>query len=172
MKKSILVLLFTLTSISCAQTKKAEKNIKYIDFELSQISSTETFKLSSLVGKNLILLNFWATWCPYCVKEIPELKMLHEKYKDKNFVILAVNIGEPKNKVLNFKNSYSIDYNILLDLNGSVARMYGVRGIPTNFLINQSGEIIFVDHYLPDEKLIEDNLLKFKKETKTKKEKK
>ncbi|MFN3550659.1 MAG: peroxiredoxin family protein [Endomicrobiia bacterium] len=159
MKKTILLSLLFLTSISCAKTKKTE-NYKYIDFELQKLSSTETIKLSSFVGKNLILLNFLTTWCPYCVREIPQLKQLQEKYEDKGLKIIAVNIGEKETEVEKFVKKQDITYTVLLDLQGKVARQYAVRGIPTNFLINLKGEIIFAGHHLPDELLIERNLLK------------
>lgn len=161
MKKILFLYILFLTSLSCSQVKK-ENNTKYkfIDFELNKLESAETFKLSSVVGKNLILLNFWTTWCPYCVREIPELKELQKEYKEKGLQIIAVNIGEPINEVSNFVKKQEIDYIVLLDSQGKVARQYGVRGIPMNFLINTKGEIIFAGHYLPDKVLLEKNLPK------------
>ncbi len=159
MKKTILLSLLFLASINCAKTKNIE-SYKYIDFELPKLSSNETIKLSSFVGKNLILLNFWTTWCPYCLREIPELKQLQKKYENKGLKIIAVNISEKETEVSKFVKKQQINYTILLDSKGKVARQYSVRGIPTNFLINLKGEIIFTGHYLPDEILIEKNLIR------------
>ncbi|MEN3014056.1 MAG: TlpA disulfide reductase family protein [Endomicrobiia bacterium] len=166
---TILVFTLLMTDNIYSQQKENKSKIKYIDFEAQQLSSTETFKLSSFVGKKLILLNFWTTWCPYCVAEVPHLIELYNKYKDKGLEILAINIGEPKNKVENFVVSQKIPYRVLLDLHGKVAKQYGVRGIPTNFLINKSGEVIFVGYDLPDLSLIEKNLLRDKDKKDTEK---
>ena len=170
--KKIITILLLLTTAACAQTKKQkEASLKYIDFELPILNSTESFKLSNIIGKKLILLNFWTTWCPYCVKEIPDLKALYEKYNEKGLEIVAINIGEPQQEVSKFVKAKEVGYMIVLDKKGQVARNYGVRGIPTNFLVGINGEIIFAGHSLPEEKIIEDNLPK-QPTTKTEKLKK
>lgn len=165
-----LIILILFSSLSFGYTQINEAN-KYVDFELKIVGSTETIKLSKIVGQRLVLLNFWTTWCPYCVKEIPELKRIYNKYKENGLVVVGVNIGEPETKVLNFIRVNSIPYKVVLDQNGIVARSYGVRGIPTNFIININGEIIFADHFLPNEKFLEENLPK-KIQKESKKEKK
>jgi len=149
-----------LTTIAFAQTKKKENSLKYLDFELPVVNSTETLKLSNIVGKKLVLLNFWATWCPYCVREIPDLKNVYEKYKNKGLEIVAVNIGESSKEVSKFVEIKEIEYKVVLDQKTQVARMYGVRGIPTNFLIGLDGNVIFGGYVMPDEKIIEENLPK------------
>jgi thiol-disulfide isomerase/thioredoxin len=112
------------------------------------------------LAKKLVLLNFWATRCPYCVREIPDLKNVYEKYKDKGLEIVAVNIGESSKEVSKFVEIKEIKYKVVLDQKTQVARMYGVRGIPTNFLIGLDGNVIFADYVMPDEKIIEENLPK------------
>ncbi|MCS7152309.1 MAG: TlpA family protein disulfide reductase [Endomicrobia bacterium] len=172
MKKIIVMLILLTVGNIYSQTKKVYKEtVKYIDFEAQQIVSTDTFKLSSIVGKKLILINFWTTWCPYCVEEIPHLINLYNKYKDNGLEILAINIGEPKNKVENFVISEKIPYKILLDTQGKIARQYGVRGIPTNFLISPEGNIIFAGHSLPNFELIEKNFPKVRQSIEKKKKK-
>ena len=167
--KKIISILLLLTTIACAQTKKQkETSLKYIDFELPILNSTESFKLSSIVGQKVVLLNFWATWCPYCVEEVPDLKAVYEKYKDKGLEIVAVNIGETNKDVANFVEAKEIKYKVVLDQKAQVARMYGVRGIPTNFLIGLDGNIIFAGYTMPDEKIIEEDLPK-EQNSKTKK---
>ncbi|MFQ3675912.1 MAG: TlpA disulfide reductase family protein [Endomicrobiia bacterium] len=131
---------------------------KYTDFTLQNLKG-ENVKLSDLVGEKVILLNFWTTWCPYCVREIPELKKYYSEYKEKGLEILAINIQEAPNQVKNFVSKRNIDYPILLDRDGSVAQQYGVRGIPTNYLISKDGVIIFSGHQLPLEEYIQRSLL-------------
>ncbi|MCX7956745.1 MAG: TlpA family protein disulfide reductase [Endomicrobia bacterium] len=169
MKKILMFLIIIISFVTLySQTNKFSK---YIDFEAQHVTSTDTFRLSSVVGKKLVLLNFWTTWCPYCVAEIPPLIELYNKYKDRGIEILAINIGEPKNKVENFVSSQKINYRVLLDIQGKIAKHYGVRGIPTNFLISPQGEIIFGGHNLPTLELIEKNLPKTKQSQTDKKKK-
>jgi len=152
---------FMLTSAYSADVKMKTKdkgNQKYLDFELPDLSSKQNFKLSTIVGKKLVLLHFWTTWCPFCRAEISALNNLHGKYKDRGLAIVSVNIRESKNTVSKFTSSKGINYIVLLDQKAEVADMYGIRGIPTNFIINLKGEVIFKGHELPDEKTIEENL--------------
>lgn len=101
-------------------------------------------KLSDLKGK-VVLLDFWATWCPPCRKGIPDLIALKEQYKAKGFEVVGVSIDEftrdTKAEVVPFIKEYGINYPVVygtMDL----ARAYdGVSSIPTSFLINQKGEI-------------------------------
>ena len=148
---NVVMYIFT-TTIIFAQSNK------YIDFTLQNLKG-ENIKLSDLAGQKVILLNFWTTWCPYCVKEIPELKKYYSEYKDKGLEILAINIQETPNQVKNFISKRNVDYPILLDKDGSVANQYGVRGIPTNYLISKDGMIIFSGHSLPSEENIRQSLL-------------
>ncbi len=175
MKKFKILTLFALMltfNFACAASKQQlQESVKYIDFELPSLTTT-TFKLSNIVGKKLVLLNFWATWCPYCVREIPQLKQIYETYKDKGLEIVAVNLGDSYKEVASFAERYNIRYTILLDQKGTSARSYMVQGIPTNFLIDLKGNIIFAGHHLPDAGLIEPNLPKLKLQKKNKTEKK
>lgn len=157
--KLLLLGIFLIFSLACAKQEESHESVKYVDFELPSFS-TSNVKLSDFVGKKLVLLNFWATWCPYCVKEIPQLKEIYSKYKSKGLEIIAVNLGENQKNVEKFIKNYNIEYLILLDQRGISARMYGVQGIPTNFLIDLKGNVIFAGHHLPNSKLIEENLPK------------
>ena len=96
--------------------------------------------LESLLNGKEIVLNFWASWCPSCRAEIPRLIEFAEKYKDK-IEIVGVNMGELKETVQSFIESNGIKYKILLDPNGKVGKLYMVRAIPTNYLIDKDGSI-------------------------------
>ncbi len=140
------------------------KTNKFIDFTLKNLNNEEV-KLNEIVGDKVILLNFWTTWCPYCVKEIPELVDIYSKYKDKGLEILAVNIQENHNQIKKFVSRYKMEYPVLLDTNANVARSYGVRGIPTNFLIDINGDIVFAHNILPPEDVIIKSLDKLTNQT-------
>jgi len=107
------------------------------DFKLKTLEGKEV-SLSDFKGK-VVLINFWATWCPPCLEEMVLFDEVYEKYKDRGFVILAVNM-DPEN-LPNFENVYSFPILIgkeeLLDL-------YGVDGFPTSFLLDREGKIVKV----------------------------
>ncbi len=87
---------------------------------------------------------FSTTWCPYCRTEIPQLKELYAKYKEKGLEILNIDIQESKERVSAYANKHKLPYKILLDTDGMVATMYGVRGVPTKVLINKDGTVLCV----------------------------
>ena len=171
MLKTLLLIYIFYNYIFSQQNTNLIQN-KFIDFELPSIS-TYNIKLSDLVGKKLILLNFWTTWCPYCKQEIPRLITLANKYKDKNLEIIGINIREPEKMVKKFAENKQINYTIVLDTAAVVAKKYNIKGIPTNFIINKEGNIVFVGPLLPTEEIIIKNLIEFeKKEVETNKKRK
>lgn len=112
------------------------------DFTVKDLSGNRV-SLSSFKGKP-ILLNIWATWCPYCRKERAYLNSLYEEYKDKGLVIIAVSIDNSTERVKRYLKRIPAGYVVLIDeegIDGVVARSYGVYGLPTSFLINRNGII-------------------------------
>ncbi len=157
MLKLFIIILIFFSNLFTQQNDNLQNN--YIDFELPSIS-TYNIKLSDIVGKKLIILNFWASWSPYCVQEVPYLVELANKYKDKNLEIVAINIGEHEKIVKKFVSNKKINYIVVLDTTAEVAKKYNIKGIPTNYVIDLSGKIIFVGHLLPTEEFIVKNLPK------------
>jgi len=96
--------------------------------------------LSDLKGK-VVILEFWATWCPPCKKMIPKLNDLHDRYASQGLVILALNLREEKDEVKAFAKEEGIKYTVLLDP-GEVAEKYGVAYIPTAFLVDVDGKLV------------------------------
>lgn len=88
-----------------------------------------------------VLLNFWATWCGPCVKEIPSLGRLQEHLKDKPFRIVSVNIGESAERIRDFAKRVPIDFPVLLDEDSQLARDWSIYAYPSNYLLNPQGEI-------------------------------
>lgn len=108
------------------------------DFTLTDLEG-KTVKLSDLRGR-AVLLNFWASWCPPCRAEMPDLQEAHEQYGD-DIRILAVNIQEDREVVKDFVREFGLTFTVLLDSDGSVARTYRIAAIPTSFFIDRSGII-------------------------------
>lgn len=121
-----------------------------IDFTLYNLEGGQV-TLSSFKGEKVVCLVFWATWCPGCLADIPDLKNLHSLYADKGLKILAVNIGvnDSIDRVLSFQKRYNTNYPILFDSDSGVARRYGVSGIPATFIIDKDGVITYRGITLP-----------------------
>ena len=95
-------------------------------------------RLSELQGK-VVLVNLWATWCPPCRAEMPDLAALYLAHQAEGFVILGVNDQEPKEVVADFLADQPLPYPVLLDPDSRVARAYGVNFLPASFLIDRRG---------------------------------
>ena len=109
------------------------------DFSLKDLQG-RTFKLSENRGRPVLLI-FGATWCPYCVEEIPRLKSLFAKYTPKGVAIVSIDIQESQAKVARFADNHKLPYRVLIDETAAVARNYGVRGVPNFTLVDQRGVI-------------------------------
>ncbi|MFH1288809.1 MAG: redoxin domain-containing protein [bacterium] len=110
------------------------------DFTLKDINS-KNITLSSLFG-NVIILNFWATWCGPCKIEIPAFVDLYKTYKDRGLVVIGVIVGDTEANVKAFMAKSDINYPILMG-DGAICDLYGrIKGVPTTFIINRRGEIV------------------------------
>lgn len=123
------------------------------DFTLQDLNGKKV-ALKSLQGSPVLLV-FGATWCPYCVKEIPDLNKFYDDYTKRGLVILSIDINESQTKVASFAKQKGIKYKVLLDSDGRVSEMYGVRGIPTNVLIDKKGIVKYLNHPIPSRAEIE-----------------
>jgi peroxiredoxin len=109
---------------------------------LTDLKGTEVRIPSDFRGK-VLLIHFFATWCTYCPKEIAALESLYGKYGDKGLVPCSIDVGESKEKVASFAGSQRISYTLLLDPSSSVAKQYGVTGIPTTYVLDRTGIVRF-----------------------------
>jgi len=149
----IILLLLTIWLSACEVKKKREEAGKLKqdigtekewgnapDFTLPELEGN-SLTLSDFKGK-VIILNFWATWCPPCRREIPDFVELYENYKDKGLLIIGVNLdGGDRSSVKQFSEKYKINYSVVLG-NVNVTEDYGgIRAIPTTFIIDREGNI-------------------------------
>ena len=109
------------------------------DFTLTDLSG-KTWHLQDLRGK-VVLLNFWATWCPPCRKEMPDLQALYDKYKESGLVVLAIS-DEEAAKVQPFIAERKISYPVMLDPGRKVNDLYRVEGIPKTFVYDRDGKMV------------------------------
>jgi cytochrome c biogenesis protein CcmG, thiol:disulfide interchange protein DsbE len=97
--------------------------------------------LPDTYGGNVVVVHFWASWCPSCLREIDALESLFGEYRGRGFVPVSVNVGETKAVATEALRSRKVTYPILLDPDSAAARLYGVRGFPTTFVLNREGSI-------------------------------
>ena len=102
-----------------------------------------TVSLSSFRGK-IVFLNFWATWCPTCVVEMPSMEKLHQQFKNKDFAMVAVNMQESETQVRSFFNKLQLSFTALLDSSGEVAAGLAVNALPTTYFLDKEGRIMGV----------------------------
>jgi peroxiredoxin len=119
----------------------AQNEAPATDFEVTLLSG-EPFRLSDQKGK-VVLINIWATWCPPCREETPDLVDLYEKYKDEGYVTLGVSIDEQGESVVRpFIEEYDVTYPMYIDTDGTVMEKYGpTMGIPTTYIIGRQGNL-------------------------------
>lgn len=101
----------------------------------------EQVRLSDLRGQP-VMINFWAVWCGYCRTELPEMQEVYEAYRDRGFVILAVDVQEERSEVQPFVEELGLTFPILLDSKGEVSRSYRIRGLPTTYFVDGDGVIV------------------------------
>ena len=138
-----LLLLALMAGVGCTK-KQAElpalEGNPAPDFTLKDLSGNPV-QLSTLKGK-VVLVNFWATWCPPCREEIPSMVQLNRAMQGKNFQMLAISIDEGgKGAVEGFFKQNGLTLPALLDTDGRVARLYGTTGVPETFVVDTKGVI-------------------------------
>jgi len=149
--KKIIVGLMCILIVSGFNMQAQEKDIDNIikmnqeapDFEVKTIDG-KTIKLSDLKGK-VVLVNFWATWCPPCKQEMPFLeKNVWEKYKSEDFYLLALAREEDKDKIMEFNKTTKYSFPMAPDIERKIYSLYAKKFIPRNYVVDKKGKIVFM----------------------------
>jgi len=109
------------------------------DFTLPRLDGT-AFRLRDHHGK-VVLVNFWATWCPPCLAEMPAMERLWQQHRDGDFVMVAISVDADPAKVAAFVAEHKLTFPIVLDPKMQVAGAYGVRALPSSFLVDRVGNL-------------------------------
>jgi len=119
-------------------------------FQLKSLDD-KIVSLTDYLGKKSVVLVFWTTWCPYCREQLKQLNGKLPALTKAGIEILAINVGEPKNKVADFTKSRSLNLRILLDQDNNVSNTYELMGVPTYFVIDISGQIVAIGNQFPED---------------------
>ena len=112
------------------------------NFTLKSLSG-KNLKLSELAG-NVVLINFWASWCGPCLQEMPLLNAIHKKYEPLGFTVLGVNVEENSDNARAFLAERGVDFPVLLDTKNQVSKMYDVVAMPTTVVVDRDGNMRFL----------------------------
>jgi thiol-disulfide isomerase/thioredoxin len=122
-----------------ARLKEEDELKQQVDFTLTDLEG-KTWTLKSLQGK-VVLVNFWATWCPPCRKEMPDLDSLYQRFKGQGLVILAIS-DEEADKVKPYLAERKVTFPILLDPGRKVNELFRIDGIPKSFVYDRNGKLV------------------------------
>jgi thiol-disulfide isomerase/thioredoxin len=119
-------------------------------FQLHSSGSAD-LSLSDLKGQ-VVLINFWASWCGPCRQEMPVLEQLYKKYKGAGFTLLGVNVEPKSADAEGFLKSTPVSFPILFDTDSKVSKLYEVSGMPSTVILDRAGKVRYVHHgYKPGE---------------------
>ena len=133
-----LLLLISFSSLTYASSISG----KAANFTLKS-SSGKNLKLSEFRGQ-VVMLNFWASWCAPCRQEMPLLEDLYRKYKSLGFVLLGVNVEEDSSKAATLLKNIRVSFPILYDNKNTVSKMYQVSAMPTTIIIDRDGNMRYL----------------------------
>lgn len=122
---------------------KLKNPVKAPDFNLPDMDN-ELHSLAQFKGK-VVMLNFWATWCPPCRREMPSMEAVYQSFQGKPFVVVAINEWETEEIVFPYLGQLDVfpTFPILFDQNGDISKKYNVKGLPTTFIIDKKGRIVY-----------------------------
>jgi len=141
--KTVILVAFTfIFSMTTSYAASEKLSGKAANFTLKSRSG-KNIKLSELRGE-VVMLNFWASWCGPCRKEMPLLEKIHKKYKRLGFTLLGVNVEENSSDAKNYLKDVNVTFPILFDRTQKTSKLYDVSAMPTTILIDRNGNKRFI----------------------------
>jgi len=136
-----LCLLATSLVHSAEKPRLMKKPIPAPSFTLKGMDG-EIHKLDDYRGQ-VVVVNFWATWCPPCREEMPSMERAWHKLQKHNIAMLAINVGEDADTIFTFTADYPVTFPLPMDKDSSVVKEWPVRGLPTTFVLDKQGRIVY-----------------------------
>lgn len=149
--------LFAAALVLMVTSARAQSQAPELSHSLTKLSApvvADNFVLEDMEGRRhalqdyrgkVVLINFWGTWCPPCVKEMPSLERLYQQLSEQPFVVLAINQWENSDHVFAFMGQIDVfpSFPILFDPDSAVSEAFGVKGLPTSFLLDAQGRVVY-----------------------------
>ena len=135
--------LFAFVFVASATNASATSG-KAPDFTLKSRGG-ENIRLSDLRGQ-VVMLNFWASWCGPCRQEMPILEQLHKRYGKLGFTVVGVNVEQDTSKAVAYLRDVKVSFPILYDNTSKVSKLYNVNAMPTTVMIDRNGNMRFIHH--------------------------
>lgn len=157
---------FALALLLSLQVVSADEDVEYKGLDGKSV------KLSDYRGK-WVIVNYWATWCPPCRVEMPELSLFHDQHKDKDAIVLGVNYEtNDVKKVEDFIEEYMINFPVVREKNGADGRTtsFGpLKGLPTTYMVAPDGKVVAARTGMVDQKMLEAFINKYNEMVNSKK---
>ena len=141
---SLFILVVSLSSIA----QQAGKGLTQLpdrpqapDFVLADIDGNQ-YRLSDYRGQ-VVIINFWATWCPPCRAEMPSMQRAWQQLEKEGILMLGINVGEDEDTIFQFTANYPVEFPLLMDQDSRVINQWPVRGLPTTFVMSPEGKITY-----------------------------
>ena len=143
LKNSMIALVFSIFAASSLAASGMEGQ-QAPDFALKS-STGENLRLSEFRG-DVVMINFWATWCGPCRQEMPLLDELYSRYQRVGFNLLGVNIDEDSNRAMNMIEELGVNFPVLFDARKEVSKLYEVEAMPVTVIVDREGTVRYVHH--------------------------
>ncbi|MCP4390378.1 MAG: redoxin domain-containing protein [Gammaproteobacteria bacterium] len=111
------------------------------DFSLLDMDGA-VYRLSDYRGR-VVIVNFWATWCPPCREEMPSMQRAWEQLRPEGILMFGINVGEDGDAIFQFTADYPVDFPLLMDSDSAVTGQWPVRGLPTTFVVDPAGRLVY-----------------------------
>ena len=139
---SVCFFCFALTAVfalsGCSQNNPPAVGDVLPKFTLPDLKGDKITVPDDFSGK-VIVVRFWVDWCKSCAIEMPMIDATYNKYKDRGLVVIAVNVGQPKDVAEAFVRKLKISYPVVLDTNSAISKRYGVKAVPFTLIIDRKG---------------------------------
>ncbi|RZV38423.1 MAG: TlpA family protein disulfide reductase [Chromatiales bacterium] len=143
LKKSIIALVFSVFAASSLASSGMEGQLAP-DFALKS-STGENLRLSEFRG-DVVMINFWATWCGPCRQEMPLLDELYSRYQRVGFSLLGVNIDDDSRRAMDMIEELGVNFPVLFDARKEVSKLYDVEAMPVTVIVDRTGTVRYIHH--------------------------
>jgi len=143
LKKSIIALVFSVFAASSLASSGMEGQLAP-DFALKS-STGENLRLSEFRG-DVVMINFWATWCGPCRQEMPLLDELYARYQRVGFSLLGVNIDDDSGRAMDMIEELGVNFPVLFDARKEVSKLYEVEAMPVTVIVDRTGTVRYIHH--------------------------